>query len=110
MFLIKQSLLLADTMNLTQAAEVKLTRLFYLQLYNSVLNAERQENKKQKQKQKQVHCILFLYRSGHSCCFSRFPQNGTVIAPYPKFAKKRQNSLCPNVEKGGRGSKERFRA
>ena len=72
MFLIKQSLLLADTMNLTQAAEVKLTRLFYLQLYNSVLNAERQENKKQKPKQKQVHCILFLYRSGHSCCFSRF--------------------------------------
>ena len=43
-----------------------------------------------------------ITRGGHSCCFSRFPQNGTVIAPYPKFAKKRQNSLCPNVEKGGR--------
>ena len=48
-----------------------------------------------------------ITRGGHSCCFSRFPQNGTVIASYPKFAKKRQNSLCPNVEKGGRDCRYR---
>jgi hypothetical protein len=39
-----------------EAGEVKLTQLFYLQLYSGLLSPERQQQNKQKLKQKQVTC------------------------------------------------------
>jgi hypothetical protein len=41
-----------------EAGEVKLTQLFYLQLYSGLLSAERQQQNKQKLKQKQVGSII----------------------------------------------------
>jgi hypothetical protein len=41
-----------------EAGEVKLTQLFYLQLYSGLLSAERHQQNKQKLKQKQVTAII----------------------------------------------------
>jgi hypothetical protein len=41
-----------------EAGEVKLTQLFYLQLYSGLLSAERHQQNKQKLKQKQVALII----------------------------------------------------
>ncbi len=41
-----------------EAGEVKLTQLFYLQLYSGLLSAERQQQNNQKLKQKQVTLMI----------------------------------------------------
>ncbi len=41
-----------------EAGEVKLTQLFYLQLYSGLLSADRQQQNNQKLKQKQVTAII----------------------------------------------------